>query len=161
MKKRGEKEIIIILPDIRSSLNVGAIFRTADACGVKKIYLAGYTPAPVDSFGRVNKEIAKTALGAEKTLAWEKVARPAALLAQLKKRGFYIVGVEQDKRSKDYKKIKTKTKTAFVFGNEVTGLPKIILNKCDVIAEIPMRGEKESLNVSVSVGVALFRILGI
>jgi len=160
-------ETVIILPDIRSALNVGSIFRTADACGVDKIYLAGYTPAPVDKFGRANKEIAKTALGAEKTLAWEKIEDVSKLLTKLKKEDFYLIAVEQAENSIDYKKItrlrrqEPKTKTAFVFGNEVTGLDKNILKKCDVIAEIPMKGEKESLNVAVSVGVALFRILDI
>jgi len=161
MKIRKNKEIIIVLPDIRSSLNVGSIFRTADACGVNKIYLAGYTPAPVDRFGRADKQIAKTALGAEKTLAWEKVEDVSKILSKLKKTGFYIVGVEQAENSMDYKKVRVQVKTAFIFGNEVDGLPKNILKKCDVIAEISMEGEKESLNVSVSVGVALFRILDI
>ncbi len=161
MKSESKKEIIVILPDIRSSLNVGSIFRTADACGASKIYLTGYTPAPVDQFGRVSKEITKTALGAEKTLAWEKLKNISNLLTKLKKEKFYLIAVEQSKNSVDYKKVKIKDKTAFIFGNEVTGLPKNILNKCDVTAEIPMKGEKESLNVSVSAGVALFRILDI
>lgn len=150
---------IIVLPDIRSSLNVGSIFRTADACRIDKIYLAGYTPAPIDKFGRADKQIAKTALGAEKSLAWEKVVGIDKLLIKLKQEGFCLIAVEQNKKSVDYKKVKVKNKTAFIFGNEVAGLSKNILNKCDVIAEIPMKGEKESLNVAVSVGVALFRIL--
>jgi tRNA G18 (ribose-2'-O)-methylase SpoU len=156
-----KKEAVLVLPDIRSALNVGSIFRTADACGVSQIYLVGYTPAPVDQFGRANKEIAKTALGAERTLSWEKVKSASSLLTKLKKEGFYLVAIEQAKNSVDYKKVKITNKTAFIFGNEVTGLPKSILNKCDIIAEIPMRGEKESLNVAVSAGVALFRILDI
>jgi 23S rRNA (guanosine2251-2'-O)-methyltransferase len=152
---------VVILPDIRSSLNVGSIFRTADACGVDKIYLAGYTPAPIDKFGRADKQIAKTALGAEKGIAWEKIEDVSKLLTKLKKDGFYIVAIEQAKNSIDYKKVKAKAKTAFIFGNEVVGLPKNILKKCDVVAEIPMKGDKESLNVAVSAGVAFFRILGL
>lgn len=159
--RKAKKEIIIILPDIRSSLNVGSIFRTADACGTDKIYLTGYTPAPIDKFGRVNKEIGKTALGAEKTLAWGKIEDVSKLLTKLKKDGFYLIAVEQAKNSIDYKKVRSTGKTAFIFGNEVDGLPKSILKKCDLIAEIPMVGEKESLNVAVSAGVALFRILGV
>lgn len=163
MKLQNKREIIIVLPDIRSALNVGSIFRTADACGAGKIYLAGYTSAPVDKFGRASKEIAKTALGAEKALAWEKVEDISKLLIELKKEKFYIIAIEQAENSIDYKKIKIKdqNKIAFVFGNEVTGLSKNILKKCDVVAEIPMKGDKESLNVAVSAGVALFRILGI
>ena len=152
---------VIVLPDIRSSLNVGSIFRTVDAVGVAKIYLAGYTPAPVDKFGRIDKQIAKTALGAEKTVAWEKVESLSKLLTKLKKEKFYLIAVEQDKNSIDYKKIKPKAQTAFIFGNEVAGLSKTVLQKCDVVAEIPMKGEKESLNVAVSAGVVLFRILDI
>jgi tRNA G18 (ribose-2'-O)-methylase SpoU len=164
MEKKREKVVrlrttTIILPDIRSALNVGSIFRTADACGVNKIYLAGYTPAPIDKFGRVNKEIGKTALGAEKTLAWEKIEDISKLLTKLKKDGFYLIAIEQAKNSVDYKKVRAKDKSVFIFGNEVEGLAKNILKKCDVIAEIPMVGEKESLNVAVSAGVALFRIL--
>ncbi|HRZ30355.1 MAG TPA: TrmH family RNA methyltransferase [Candidatus Paceibacterota bacterium] len=163
----GLRTIVVVLPDIRSALNVGSIFRTADACGVNKIYLAGYTPAPVDQFGRADKQIAKTALGAEKTLAWEKVKSVSSLLTKLRKQGFPLIAIEQAKNSVDYKKIsclrrqEIKEKAAFIFGNEVTGLSKSILNKCDIIAEIPMRGDKESLNVAVSAGVALFRILDI
>lgn len=156
---RSRTEAVVILPDVRSSLNVGSIFRTADACGIDKIYLVGYTPAPVDKFGRVDKQIAKTALGAEKSIAWEKVEDVSKLLTKLKKEGFYLIAIEQDKNSIDYKKVELKEKTAFILGNEVDGLPKNILKKCDMIAEIPMKGEKESLNVAVSTGVALFRIL--
>ncbi len=159
--EKKKKKVFVILPDIRSALNVGSIFRTADACGVNKIYLTGYTPAPIDKFGRINKEIEKTALGAEKNIVWEKVEDISKLLIKLKKEGFYLIAIEQADNSVDYKKVQAKSKTAFIFGNEVDGLAKNILKKCDTIAEIPMRGEKESLNVSVSVGVALFRILGI
>ena len=81
--------------------------------------------------------------------------------AKLKKEGFQIIAIEQDEKSVDYKKLKVGTKTAFVLGNEVDGIEKKVLKLCDVIAEIPMRGKKESLNVSVATGVALFRILNI
>jgi len=161
MIKKNKKEVAIILPDIRSALNVGSIFRTADACGVPKIYLVGYTPAPIDKFGRANKDIAKTALGAEKNIAWEKAEGVDKLLTKLKKEDFYLIAVEQAKNSIDYKKVKIKNKTAFIFGNEVSGLSEKVLKKCDIIVEIPMVGEKESLNVAVSAGVALFRILDI
>lgn len=159
--RKVKRENIIILPDIRSALNVGSIFRTADACGAEKIYLVGYTPAPVDKFGRVNKEIAKTALGAEQNVSWEKLETMSKLITKLKKEDFFLIAIEQAPNSADYKRVKLKEKNAFIFGNEVTGLPKNILKNCDIIAEIPMRGEKESLNVAVSAGVALFRILGV
>mgnify|MGYP001595463887 CR=1 FL=1 len=151
----------LILDNIRSAHNVGAIFRTADGAGISKVFLLGTTPCPIDRFGRMRKEIAKTALGAEKTMIWERRSNFLALVRELKKAGFKIIAVEQDKKAIDYKKIKLppKTKTAFVFGGEVSGILPAHLKLCDLIAEIPMRGEKESLNVSVAVGIALFRIL--
>lgn len=158
MKKQ---ENILILHDIRSVENVGAMFRTADAAGIDKIYITGYTPAPLDRFGRKRGDLAKSALGAEEFVAWEQKKTLAPLLAKLKKERYLIIGLEQDKRSIDYKKVKLSEKNVFLVGTEVTGIPKNVLSKCDVIAEIPMRGKKESLNVSVSLGIALFRILKI
>ena len=155
------KENILILNDIRSVENVGAMFRTADAVGINKIYLTGYTPAPLDRFGRKRKDLAKSALGAEEFVSWEQKKNILVLLNNLKKNGFSIIGLEQDKKSIDYKKVKLGNKNVFIVGTEVTGIPKNILEKCDVIAEIPMKGKKESLNVSVSLGVALFRILNV
>ena len=150
---------ILILPDIRSALNVGAIFRTADAVGISKIYLTGYTPRPTDKFGRIQKDIAKSALGAEKFISWEYKKTLIPLILNLKKQGYEIVALEQDEKAIDYRKYKKPTKLAFILGPEVTGLNKKILNNCDKIVEIPMHGKKESLNVSVACGVALFKIL--
>lgn len=155
------KENILILHDIRSAQNVGAMFRTADAAGVSKIYLTGYTPTPIDKFGRKRKDIAKAALGAEETMSWEEIKNISSLFKKLKKEKFLIVAIEQDKNSVDYKKVKLGGKNAFLMGTEVSGIPQNILKKCDVVAEIPMKGEKESLNVSVACGVALFRCLNI
>ena len=159
--KLHQKENCIILPNIRSSFNVGSIFRTADAVGISKIFLVGYTPCPYDKFKRPNKEIAKTALGAEKTVEWEHADDIFPLLEQLKKDGFQIIAVEQAENSVDYKTVNLKDKNVFMFGSEVCGLEKEILEKCEIVAEIPMLGEKESLNVSVSVGVALFRMINL
>jgi 23S rRNA (guanosine2251-2'-O)-methyltransferase len=155
------KNNILILPDIRSALNVGAIFRTADSAGIDKIYLTGYTPTPTDRFGKKRKDLAKSALGAEDFVLWEQKKNLLALILKLKKEGYFIIAVEQAKNSVDYKKVKLKKKNAFIVGTEISGLPKNILEKCDVIAEIPMKGKKESLNVSVACGIALFRILNI
>jgi len=161
MRSKNKKEAILILHNIRSAYNVGSIFRTADAAGISKIYLTGHTPAPLDRFRRGRRDIAKTALGAEKTISWERTRRLGDLLKKLKKEKVFVVAVEQSPQARDYKKIKNKYPVAFLFGNEVKGLSKQILKKCDVIAEIPMKGEKESLNVSVAVGVVLFRILNV
>jgi 23S rRNA (guanosine2251-2'-O)-methyltransferase len=149
--------MIIILPDIRSAHNVGSIFRTADAAGVEKIYLTGTTPAPIDRFGRPRADIAKVALGAEQTVSWEYVKDIAHLLIQLKQEGNTLIAVEQDQRSVNYRETSSIEKPVFIFGNEVDGVAKNILDQCDVIAEIPMYGEKESLNVAVTVGIILFQ----
>ena len=151
----------LILHNIRSAQNVGALFRTAEACGIEKIYLTGYTPRPLDRFGRDQKSISKSALGAEKIIPWDESETITSVLKNLKKENFQIIAIEQSNESVDYKKVKTKDKNVFVLGNEVKGISKQTLDKCDVVAEIPMKGKKESLNVSVSGGIALFRILNI
>lgn len=155
------KEIVVILNNIRSNENVGSIFRTADAVGVSKIILCGYTPAPVDRFGRENTGLIKASLGAEKSVEWEKVENLNLIIERLKIENYKIVGIEQDKKAINYKKIKNKkTKNiALVFGNEVEGLSKEDLELCDLVAELPMLGRKESLNVSVCVGVVLYSLL--
>jgi tRNA G18 (ribose-2'-O)-methylase SpoU len=145
----------IILHNIRSSLNVGSIFRTADGAGVGQIYLTGYTPTPIDRFGREEKMIAKTALGAEKSIFWEQ-GDVTEIIKSLKDDGYSVVAVEQVPDSKDYKSFKPKEKTVFVFGNEVGGIEKEVIELCDYVIEIKMHGEKESLNVGVAVGVILF-----
>ena len=159
---------IVILHNIRSVQNVGAMFRTADAAGVDKIYLTGYTPTPLDRFGRIRKGMAKSALGAEKFVLWEQRKNIFPLLAKLKREKYFIIAIEQAKNSVDYKKVSARggpaygwKKKAFIVRAEVTGIPKNILKKCNVIAEIPMRGRKESLNVSVALGIILFEMLNL
>ncbi|MDE1874641.1 MAG: TrmH family RNA methyltransferase [Patescibacteria group bacterium] len=158
MKKNASRDIRILLHDLRSVHNVGAIFRTADAIGASRIYLSGYTPTPIDRFGRPRADLAKAALGAEKTLAWEHVASPSRLFASLKKEGFEIIAVEQSDGSIDYKKARPARKALVIFGNEVSGIRQAMLRRADATIEIPMRGKKESLNVSVSAGIVLFRL---
>ncbi len=154
-----KREVVVVLPDIRSSYNIGSIFRTSDAVGISQIIITGYSPCPVDKFGRAQGEIAKTALGAELHIPWKYIQKTKVALNNLKKQGYQIIAIEQSKDSKDYRKVKLGKKVAFVFGNEVNGLKKEILSLCDVVAEIPMNGIKESLNVSVAAGVALFQML--
>jgi len=152
------KKVAVLMHDIRSAHNVGSIFRTADAAGASQLYLSGYTPVPVDRFGRAQKEIAKTALGAEKFLPWEYKKSPQSIISTLRKEGWEIVAVEQDLRAIDYKKFTLRRPTLFIFGNEVRGVPKGVLAKSDRIIEIPMHGKKESLNVSVTAGIILFSV---
>src|ERR1035437_10283845 len=109
-KQKNQKENILILYNIRSTENVGAMFRTADAAGISKIYLTGYTPAPLDRFGRKRTDIAKSALGAEEFVLWEQKKMILPLIAKLKREGFQIIAIEQAENSIDYKKVKTKEK---------------------------------------------------
>ena len=156
MKQTEEK--ILVLLNIRSTHNVGSIFRTADSIGISKIYLVGYTPAPIDRFGRKRKDISKSALGAEENIDWESIEDANNLIDELKKKYFQIISLEQSENSIDYKNIETQEKVAVILGNEVEGIESDVLNKSDVIAEIPMYGKKESLNVSVSTGILLYRL---
>jgi tRNA G18 (ribose-2'-O)-methylase SpoU len=155
------RKLYLILHNIRSVHNVGSIFRTADAAGVTRIFLSGVTPAPTDRFGRARHDLSKVALGAEKTISWEQVASTEAAILNLKSDGVEIIALEQSPKSVDYKEIKPRSSFALILGEEVNGIPKKILDQCDDICEIPMQGSKESLNVSVATGIALFRILGI
>lgn len=153
--------MFVILHNIRSLYNVGSIFRTADAVGAERIYLTGITPAPLDEFGKPRPQLTKVSLGAEKTVAWEKVHSATRLIDQLKKTGYKIFAVEQSEDSISYYELNAKryTLTVLILGNEVRGLPPAILKKCDKILEIPMRGRKESLNVGVAFGIVAAHIL--
>ncbi len=149
----------LFLDNIRSTHNVGSIFRTAETLGISRIYCSETTPAPIDRFGRKRKDIAKVSLGAEDLVAWEHVDDGTVLVKKLKKEGFEIIAIEQDSKAVDYKKIRAKGKTLIILGNEVEGVSKKLLKLVDLIVEIPLKGKKESLNVSVAAGVALFRLL--
>jgi len=148
-----KKEFYVICDNIRSLENIGSIFRTSDALGVDKIYLCGICGTPP------NDKIAKTALGAEKTIPFEYYKQTGRLIDKLKRDKIEIVALEQDKKSIDYRKYKPNFPVALLVGNEVKGVSKSILAKCDKIIELPMRGKKESLNVSVSFGVAGYEII--
>jgi 23S rRNA (guanosine2251-2'-O)-methyltransferase len=148
--------IAVILHDVRSSENVGSIFRTSDAAGVSKIYLTGYTPTPLDRFKRKNTKLSKAALGAEDTVLWESTSGIRELIQRLQKEGMQVVAVEQSPAAIPYTGWRPEKPVAFVFGNEVEGVPQEVLSICDAIVEIPMHGKKESLNVAVSAGIILF-----
>jgi 23S rRNA (guanosine2251-2'-O)-methyltransferase len=156
---KKKQEYILVLHDIRSVYNVGALFRTADAIGISQIIISGYSPTPVDRFGRARTDFAKSALGSEKAIPWQYAKTPYAKIKKLKAEGFHIVGVEQDARSIDYKKLKKSDRMVFVLGTETTGISKTLLKLCDTIIELPMSGMKESLNVSVAGGIILYRVL--
>lgn len=149
--------MILILDNIRSVYNVGSIFRTADAVGVEKIYLCGVTPLPVDRFGRNRSDLAKVALGAEKNVSWVHAKTTEEAVKEVSDKSFTTLALEQDESSVNYREIKVDfQKSALVLGEETKGLPKEVLSLVDKILEIPMSGKKESLNVSVAAGIALF-----
>lgn len=157
MKK--EKQVFVIVNDIRSNFNVGSIFRTSDALGVSKIFLSEQSAKPLDKFQREVKEVSKVALGAEKNISWEVFKSIVSLIKKLKSQGVQVIAIEQGEGAVDYKKVKVNCPVAFIVGHEVDGIPKKILKLCDIVAEIPMAGKKESLNVSVAFGVSMFRML--
>jgi tRNA G18 (ribose-2'-O)-methylase SpoU len=146
----------LILHDIRSNYNVGAIFRTADAAGVTKIFLTGYTPAPVDRFGRVVAEIHKTALGAEATVPWQSTEDIHTVIRELREAGVVVVGVEQRADAVSLYEFQMPAAVAYIFGSETEGVSSAILDQCDVVLELPMQGKKESLNVSVTAGIVMY-----
>jgi len=150
----SKPKIYLILDNIRSMENVGSIFRTCDAAGVSKLILTGITPRPP------RKEIDKTALGAVDTVEWESEDNLQFLISDLKKEGFKIVALEQDSRSIPYTEFLANDQpVALIVGSETEGVQKEILDACDEIIEIPMHGEKNSLNVSVATGIALYKII--
>lgn len=146
------KDFYVICHNMRSRENVGSVFRTADAFGVAKIYLTGYTPSPP------HPKIAKTALGAETWLAWEKRASISGAVAELKREKFRIVALEQAKASIPITKFKPRFPIVLILGNEVKGISAAILKRADTIIEIPLSGIKESLNVAVAFGIAAYHI---
>ena len=154
---------VAVLDNLRSVYNVGSIFRTCNAVGIEKIYLCGTTPTPLDKKGMKRKDFAKVALGAEDTVAWEYSENASECVNKLKEEGYYIISLEQDKNSTDYKdiSIKGKENVTFVIGNEVDGIAHDIIKLSDAIAEIPMIGTKESLNVTIAFGIVVYRIIGL
>lgn len=149
----------VILHNIRSAHNVGSIFRTADGAGVARIFLVGYTPRPIDRFGRVQEEIKKTSLGATESVAWEAYETMDELTQKLRTEGVAVVAIEQHPRAQDYRAYEQQGDTAYILGNEVEGVPFELCEVADAVLEIPMAGIKESLNVSVAAGVVLFGVL--
>lgn len=143
----------VIIDNVRSLENVGSIFRTADALSVTKLYLCGITGRPP------NHKIAKTALGAEKTVPFEYYKQAWRLVEKLRQDHVLIVSLEQTPKSVLYTKFKPRFPLALIIGNEVKGISKKVLAQSDAIMYLPMSGKKESLNVSVAFGVAGYQII--
>ena len=144
---------VIILENIRSLHNVGSIFRTADGAGWDKVYCCGYTGTPPD------RRIEKVSLGAEEFLAWEKCEDAVVLCTKLKKAGYKIVALEQAPHAHNiFEAVSFDDCVALVLGNEVDGVTEEVLALADTCLEIPMYGQKSSLNVSVAAGIALYQL---
>ncbi len=154
--KAAEKHpIVVVLDDIRSMINVGAVFRNCDAFLIEKLYLCGYTPAPP------HREITKSALGAEEAVEWEHVPEILPLILQLKAEGYRIASIEQTDGSVFLHEFKPKEdeKWVIVMGNEVDGVNAEVVTNSDVAVEIPQFGTKHSLNISVATGIVLYALV--
>ncbi len=157
-------EIIVIAHNIRSTHNVGALFRTAEGFGISKLFLTGYTPYPAipndtrlpHIANKLTSQIHKTALGAEEIVSFEH--RETLDLETLKAQGYHIVALEQAEKSIPLQTYKSPEKIALLLGEEVAGIAPEHLAACDDIVEIPMVGTKESFNVSVAAGIALYQL---
>lgn len=145
-------KIDVVVHNIRSLFNIGACFRNADAFGVDHLYLAGYTAAPP------RPEIAKTALGADKTVAWSQEQDAQGLIERLKQEGKTVIAFESDPSYPDIKDVDLPDNLVALFGNEPDGLPSELLETADIRVQIPMMGEKTSLNIAVANGVALYAL---
>lgn len=157
------KKLIVILHNIRSTYNVGAILRTCDCLGIDEVVFSGYTPfidkgLPYER-EKLKKQIHKTALGAEETLKWHRAEDIFTEIEIQKTKGLKIVALEQGENSLNLADGQDFIEDmALVLGEEVHGVPNDILEKCDYLLEIPMCGTKESFNVSVATGIALFAL---
>ena len=144
--------VVLIAHNIRSLWNIGSFFRTADAFGVSHIHLTGYTAAPP------RNEIKKTALGAEEWIPWSSDVDPHKVIALRRNEGYEIIALEISSQSEPLRDYKRKKPVCLIVGHEVLGVPHDLLQASDISVHIPMIGKKESLNVSVALGIALYHI---
>jgi tRNA G18 (ribose-2'-O)-methylase SpoU len=151
-KLSSKLPLVVVLDNIRSCHNIGSVFRTSDALLVQKIYLCGITSTPPD------KEIRKTALGAENTVEWEYQASTLEVVTSLKEQGYAVAAIEQVENSVSLAEYipPMNCKLALVFGNEVKGVQQEVVDQCDFALEIPQFGTKHSFNISVSIGIVLW-----
>lgn len=153
-REAPQSGVVLVLDNVRSAHNTGSAFRTADAFHVDKLFLCGICPVPP------SPEIRKVALGAEDAVPWEKADDTLELVQRLKSEGYTVVAVEQTVHSVKLQEFRRDDgrKYALVFGNEVDGVRQDVVDVADFALEIPQKGTKHSLNVSVSVGVVLWEV---
>lgn len=154
-KKAAKTPVVIILDNIRSQNNVGSVFRTSDAFRIEKIYLCGITSTPE------NREVHKTALGAEDAVEWEYVKDTLEAVSRLKAEGYRIFAIEQAENSTSLEQFSPdfSEKYALIFGNEVKGVQQAAIDLADGCIEIPQFGTKHSFNIAVTVGIVLWQII--
>ena len=158
------REIILIAHNLRSCHNVGSLLRTAEGLGAQQVFLTGYTPFPLqandprrpDIAAKMQKQIHKTALGAEDTLLWEHADTIEPIIAKLHQDGFMIAAVEQAPQAVILPSFAPPQKIALLVGREVEGVEPEVLALCDTHLEIPMFGQKESFNVVQAAAMALY-----
>lgn len=145
--------VYVVLNSIRSNYNVGAIFRTSDGAMIEKLYLCGYTPCPP------KKEVMKTALGSTESVKWEYVKDAKSVINEMKNKGIKVVALELTDSSLPYHQIMPHDfPICLIIGNEITGVSQELLDLCDASIEIPQYGIKQSLNVAVAYGIAIFEM---
>lgn len=145
--------VYVILNSIRSTYNVGSIFRTSDGAMIEKLFLCGYTPHPP------KKEILKTALGSTESVKWEYIKDPRDIVLKLKSEGVKICALELTSKSKPYYEVKAADfPLCVIVGNEITGVSQDLIDLCDFSIEIPQYGIKQSLNVAVAYGISVFEL---
>ena len=153
LDKVDKLPVYVILNSIRSSYNVGSIFRTSDGAMIEKLYLCGYTPCPP------KKEVLKTALGSQDSVNWEFVEDPKDVVLKLKRQGVKIIALEQtDNNIPYYSLSKNEFPVCLIVGNEITGVSQDLIDLCDASIEIPQYGIKQSLNVAVAYGISIFEL---
>lgn len=160
------RRIILIAHNLRSCHNVGSLLRTAEGLGIAKVYLSGYTPFPKKAgdsrlphlANKIDRQIHKTALGAEQLINWEHIEDTDSLLDALRKKGFAITALEQGPSTKPLPQFKTPDRVVLIVGNEVSGIEADVLASVDHVLEIPMLGKKESFNVVQAAAMALYHM---
>lgn len=152
--------VYVLLNSIRSTYNVGSIFRTSDGAMIEKLYLCGYTPhPPIDGTNSGNKDVLKTALGSTQSVKWEYIKDPKQVINNLRAKGVKICALELTEVSKPYyDEHQYDFPLCLVVGNEITGVSQEVLDLCDFSIEIPQYGIKQSLNVAVAYGIAVFEM---
>jgi len=161
------RDLIVIAHDIRSTHNVGSLLRTAEGLGVSRVYFSGYTPYPKlpandprlpHLAAKLDRQITKTALGAETLMPWTRVDDVLALIEQLKVEGYQIAALEQAKDSVQLPDFRPAARQALLLGREVEGIDPELLAACHTCLEIPMFGQKESFNVVQAAAIALYQL---